>query len=325
MDNLAVSLPFNEMLMFYNVENLFVADEKPLRRHLPSASGLRNWNDWRYNNKLYKIASVFQLIKNEKGILPMLIGLSEVQGRQPVKALSELEPLCGQYDVVHFESMDERGVDVALLFDKSKLQLLSSEPISFIFEIDDKDPENYDTTRDILYCRFRYETEIINIFVLHLPSKREKDINKPKRDYIMKEIRERAQSVIKNNGETVILMGDFNENPDDENLKKLLYDEENNKILQNPFIELYSNKSYSTFHFNDGLLFDQIILSGNLMEQGALLEFAGAEVFRPEQISNWDKRFAGRPFRTYAGTRYLGGYSDHFPVLAKFKINNKNQ
>lgn len=319
MEETAVIASLYELAMFYNVENLFVADQKPVRRHLPSASGLRNWNDWRYSNKLHKIASVFQLVKEEQGVLPMLIGLSEVQGRQPVEALSKMEPLSSNYGIVHYESMDERGVDVALLYDQSKLELLASEPISFIFEIEDKDPDNYDTTRDILYSKFRYNGSNIHVFVLHLPSKRERDVNRPKRDYIMKEIRKRVQEIVKTDNEAVMMMGDFNENPDDENLKKLLYDDENNKLMGNPFIEMYADKSFSTFHFNDGLLFDQIILSGHFSGQNFPMKFAGAEIFRPQQISNWDKRFAGRPFRTYAGTRYLGGYSDHFPVLVKFK------
>lgn len=305
----------SEFIMFYNLENLFSPDPKPINKMLPSPSGLKSWNSWRYNNKIYKIAHVFDIVKEEKGILPALIGVSEVQGRKPLEDLLKLSPFNSTYDVVHYESMDERGVDVALLYDKNKIEILHSEPISFIFEIPDNDPENYDTTRDVLYCKLKFYEETIHLFVCHLPSKRDNDVNKPKRAYITKEINQRISKIIKEEHQAVIVCGDFNENPNDENIIKLVYDDKNNKILINTFVEIYNNKNYSTFHYGEGLLFDQIILSDDFFKEDFTFKFKSSQVFKNEQISSWDKKFSGRPFRTYAGTRYLGGYSDHFPVL----------
>ena len=313
----------SEYIMFYNLENLFTPDPKPVVRMLPSPSGLRGWNPWRYQNKIYKIAHVFELIKEEKNILPAIIGVSEVQGKKPLEDLLQLPPFNSTYDFVHYESLDERGVDVALLYDKSKVEIISSEPISFIFEIQDANQENYDTTRDVLYCRMKFNQEIINLFICHLPSKRDNDVNKPKRAYITKEINERISKIVKEDHEAVIVCGDFNENPIDENLMKFVYDNENNKLLNNTFIDVYNNKNYSTFHYNDGLLFDQIIISDDFFDERFTFKFKSSEVFKNEEISNWDKRFEGRPFRTYSGTRYLGGYSDHFPVLLELIKTNK--
>ncbi len=310
----------NELIVFYNTENFYFPDENFSTKRIRENFGLVNWNQKRFQNKLFKIAHVFQLLK-EKHTLPMLIGLSEVQGEKVLQELVAIDPFNSNFGIVHYESMDERGVDVALLYDKSKIEIIHSEPISFFFEIEDEDPDNYDTTRDILFCKAKYKEKIINIFVFHLPSKRENDVNKPKRNHIINSIKEKIQE-ISEKGEAVILCGDFNENPDEENLKNIVYDKNSNKILVNPSVELFASQKFSTFHYNFGLLFDQILISNDFFNENFPLQYESAEVFSPEEISNWDKKFKGRPFRTYAGTRYLGGYSDHFPVFVKFGTKN---
>ncbi|MDQ0592858.1 exonuclease III [Chryseobacterium ginsenosidimutans] len=310
-----------ELFSFYNVENLFLPDPKPKHILDPTKSGLRNWDERKYNDKLFKIAHVFQLMKEENGTLPFMIGLSEVSGRKVLEDLVELKPFNSEYGIVHYNSMDERKVDVALLYDKNKVEVIDSETITFFFEIISKNTGNYDTTRDVLYSKVKYKGQVINVFIAHLPSKREKDINKPKRDFILNEVRTRILNIVNEDKENVILCGDFNENPDDENLVKILYDDAHVKVLENPFQQLFSSRNYSTFHYKSGLLFDQIILSksffNNNNNNGLL--FQNAEIFNSEKISSRDRNFEGRPFRTYAGTRYLGGYSDHFPVFVKFK------
>lgn len=308
-----------ELFTFYNVENLFLPDVKPLHKFDPTKSGLRNWDERKYKNKLFKIAHVFRLIKEKNGVLPFIIGLAEVSGRKVLEELVEIEPFHSQYGIIHYNSMDERRVDVALLYDKSKIEVIHSETITFFFEITNKNIEYYDTTRDVLYSKLKYKGEVINVFVAHLPSKREKNINQSKRDFILNEIHNRILNIVNAQKEHVVLCGDFNENPDDENLINILYDTHHNKVLENPFSELFSNGNYSTFHYKSGLLFDQIILSKSFfnVQNNMNLLFQGAEVFSSEKISSRNRKFANRPFRTYSGTRYLGGYSDHFPVLVK--------
>jgi exonuclease III len=302
-----------ELFSFYNVENLFLPDPEPRHKLDPTISGLRNWNERKYKNKLYKIAHVFQLIKDENGTLPFIIGLSEVSGKQVLEDLIQMQPFNSEYGIVHYNSRDERKVDVAMLYDKNKVEIIDSEAITFFFENETQNIENYDTTRDVLYSVLKYKEEIINVFIAHLPSKREKDINRPKRIFILNEIQRRILDLI-NADENVILCGDFNENPDDENLVKILYDNSYEKVLENPFQQLFSTGNYSTFHYKSGLLFDQIILSESFFKEDRMLSFQNAGIFKTVKISCRDKNFEGRPFRTYAGTRYLGGYSDHFPV-----------
>lgn len=310
-----------ELFAFYNVENLFLPDPPQIHKLDPTRSGLRSWDDRKYRTKLSKIAHVFRLMKEENGILPALIGLCEVSGKKVLEDLVKLDPFSSQYGIVHYNSLDERKVDVALLYDKSKVEIIDSEAITFFFEIVDNRPDNYDTTRDVLFAKVKFKEEIMNVFVAHLPSKREKDINQPKRNFIMNEIHNRILNIINKDREHVILCGDFNQNPDDENLIKILYDNAQNRILHNPFQKLFSTKKYSTFHYKSGLLFDQIMLSDSFFKADATLSFQEAKVFNPESMSTRNKGFEGRPFRTYAGTRYLGGFSDHFPVLVAFKKN----
>ncbi|WP_292008698.1 endonuclease [Chryseobacterium sp.] len=308
-----------ELFSFYNVENLFLPDPTPVHRLDPTRSGLRNWDTRKYRNKLFKISHVFQLMKEENGVLPFMIGLAEVSGRKVLEELVEMPPFNSEYGIVHYNSMDERKVDVALLYDKNKIEIIDSDPITFFFEIIDEDPDNYDTTRDVLYSKVKYKGEVINVFIAHLPSKREKDINEPKRAFILKEIREKILKIVNEDKENVILCGDFNENPDDEKLMKIVYGDNHIKVLENPFLALFSARNYSTFHYQSGLLYDQIILSKSFFEGDKTLSFQEAGVFSSGKISNRDRKFEGRPFRTYAGTRYLGGYSDHFPVYVKFE------
>lgn len=313
-----------EFISFYNVENLFTPDPPPVHKLDPTASGLNNWDERKYQNKLFKIAHVFQLMQESEGKLPLFIGVSEIQGDKPLQDLLALEPFSNNFGIVHYESMDERGVDVALIYDKTKIEIISSEPISYFFTVEKQDYEYYDTTRDVLYCKVKYENAVIHVFVLHLPSKREKDVNKPKRDYILADLNTKVKNLIVSEKESVIILGDFNENPDEENLSNFLYDDEHNKILMNPFLDLYKSGNFSTYHYKSGLLFDQMILSTNFLQQNFLLAFKESKVFNHEKLRSWDKKFSDRPFRTFAGTRYLGGYSDHFPILTVFEKTPKN-
>lgn len=310
-----------ELFAFYNVENLFLPDPPSRHKLDPTVSGLRNWDERKYRLKLSKIAHVFRLIKEENGVLPCIIGLCEISGKNVLEDLVKLDPFNHNYGIVHYNSMDERKVDVALLYDKSKVEILDSEAITFFFEIVDHRPDNYDTTRDVLSVKLKCNNIPMNVFVAHLPSKREKDVNEPKRHYIMKEIRSRIISLVNSEKQNVILCGDFNQNPDDESLIDILFDDSNKRIMHNPFQRLYSTKNYSTYHYKSGLLFDQILLSASFSEPGADWSFTEAHVFNAESLSTATKGLGKRPFRTYAGTRYLGGYSDHYPVLVTFKEN----
>lgn len=311
-----------ELFGFYNVENLFPADIKPVHKLDPTRSGLRNWNEMKYKNKLYKLAHVFQLIEEEEGVKPFLFGVSEISSRKVLEDLLSIAELQDFYGIVHYESLDERGVDVALFYDKNKVQILKSEPIRFVFEKNTMNGESMDTTRDVLYVTLQYQDMIVNVFVVHLPSQREA-INAPKREHILYEIRSKITDIVESDNEAVIICGDFNEDPTDDNIRSFRKSDSGNSLLNQPFYDLFQQRIFSTYHKKQGLLFDQILFSDDFVKEGATLKFQNAKVFKSDKIADWNKKFKGRPFRTYAGTRYLGGYSDHFPVLVEFTNNKK--
>lgn len=308
-----------EIMMFYNVENLFPPDPPSLHKFDPTPSGLRSWNEYRYNNKIFKLAYVIDWARETYGNFPMIIGLSEISSTKVLEDLTAVEVLHDRYDFVHFNSLDERGVDTALLFDREKVEILHAEPITFLFEIGEEQEEYIDTTRDVLWVKTKIKTEIINFFVLHLPSKRDKDINKAKRDYILQSIKEKTEQLL-NSKEAVVLCGDFNENPNEDSLKNMETHSDGTSLLANPFVNLFNEKKFSTFHFQDGLLFDQFLLSPQFYQSNYPLQYTAAHVFDHQKLSSWDRKFQGRPFRTFAGSRYLGGYSDHYPVIVELDL-----
>lgn len=313
-----------EIISFYNTENFFSPNSSV--ETIEKTRLLQNWDDWKYRNKLQKIARVFQFIEEEQGALPMFIGLCEIQSESVLYDLLYLPPFERKYGFIHINSPDERGIDVAALYDKSKIKILDTESITFFFNELHLPRQNYDATRDVLYVQFQYLEDVYHAFIFHLPSKRERDVNLPKRAHILSKMKSRFEELAKENA-NIILLGDFNENPDSSMIKDLLEDENGVKLFKNPFEELYKKNQFSTFHYKDGLLFDQILMSEGIFTGSASLRFLEAKVFNSERISSKDKKYSQRPFRTYAGTRYLGGYSDHFPVLAKFnsKRNNKDE
>lgn len=313
-----------EVIMFYNLENLFVPTDTKGIQDKKNFNGFRSWTKGRYLDKLYKIADVFEQVQQKYGKRPIFAGVSEVQGEQPLKDLMTLAPFHPYYDFIHFNSLDERGIDVALIYNTLEIEVLDSETITYLFEIEDNTSESYDTTRDILYCKLKYQEDIFHVYVLHLPSRREKDVNKPKRDYILSELKERVRKNIENENEPVIILGDFNTNPDDVGIRKMLAISEET-AMYNPFSEIYKSRIFSTFHHTNGLLFDQIMVSPDFKGGTTTLQFLGAEVFTSDKLRSNDKRFRGRPFRTYAGSRYIGGYSDHFPVIMKFNTQESKK
>ena len=295
-----------EIFAFYNVENLLLPDAPPVHSADPTISGLRNWDDRKYRQKLNKIAHVAELISASEGVLPMLFGVAEIQGEKALTDVLEL-PFFKAFRAVHFPSADKRGIDVALLYDPEKVEILSSKTI----RLTEESGQVFDT-RDILHVRLGFCNEIFNAYVLHFPSRKDKDANFGLRENLVRRL---AADIAQNsNSEAVILMGDFNCNPDDKMLLPI-FENNSGKQIFNPFADLYTNGIYSTFHNKSGQTFDQIMLSEHFQQSDFPLKFTAAKVFSHEKLRSSNRKLAQRPARTYAGKRYLGGYSDHFPVI----------
>lgn len=296
-------------LVFYNVENLFPAVEEGFGMK----SELFSWSKKRYEDKIHKISRVIHWIAEEKQKFPLLIGLAEVADD---KVLEDLISKIDQpnYQFVHFDSLDERGIDTALIYDDSRIKLLNSQSISFVFDAENMESENYDTTRDVLECEFQKQGLHLFVYVLHLPSKREKNINEDKRIFILKHISNRVLELKQMHPQAeFILMGDFNTNPDEQSLLDFV---ENTQFpWVNPFYAKFKQEHYTSYFHKKGMLFDQVMFSTDLNEK-----WLDAEIFNPQNLRVKSKKINHLPFRTYVGTRYQGGYSDHFPVLISLNL-----
>lgn len=303
-------------IAFYNTENLF--DYKNDAHTLDSdytPSGRKKWGHYRYQHKVNKIAKVISKIGTEDCMFPpTLVGLAEVETKQVAIDVLNSETLRYlNYGCVHYESPDERGIDVALLYHKDFFELLSSEAIP----IDVFEPNGVkDDTRDILYVKGNLYNELTHVFVNHWPSRR-KGVDKThlKRISLAHILNKRIHEILaEDSNAKIIIMGDFNDDPTSDSIAKHLVSEQ----IHNPMSKLLTPTQGTLRHNGVWHLFDQILHS-NAFVQKEQNQFVKSEIFNKDFLTDWTGRNKGEPLRTYIGKFYRGGFSDHFPVYTVFK------
>ncbi len=297
-------------IAFYNVENLFdYNDSKKTLDKDFTPKGKKKWGKYRYDLKIKKIGKVISEIGTQKTPQPpSIIGLAEIENKTVLEDLVNSEYLQNlNYKYIHYDSPDERGIDVAFLYNTKDFCLIESKAIPVILYEKDA-TRNF--TRDILFVKGILHGETVHIFVNHWPSKRN-DYNEavPNRIQLANLIHENI-TAIKDIDPKVIIMGDFNDNPNDVSIHKHLC--KNN--FTNPMLDLYKKGHGSSQFYGVWMLFDQIVLSNNFFSNTATTLFKEAAVYNESFLTNALGKFKGTPFRTYTGKYYLGGYSDHFPV-----------
>ncbi len=302
---------------FYNIENLFdiYSDKLKHDSDFTENSEMR-WTLKRYKNKIQKISyAISQIGIAETLDLPAIVGLAEVENKQVLNDLIQADALVqANYKYVHFDSKDERGIDVALLYNSEKFEVIHAEVKAIVFEEANGD---VDYTRDILHVYGKFMGEKIDVLVNHWPSKRSDNENGTKRLEVSNLVSETIQNIrSKNEQAKIIILGDFNDDPSSESVKNLV----NNNQLYNPMDTLLSIDRGTTVHRGEWNLFDQIILSINCFERKKnSLTFDTANIFDPEFLKQQEGDYKGTPYRTYVGKSYKGGYSDHFPVYLILK------
>lgn len=302
---------------FYNVENLFDTVDNPKTADDDYTSkGKRRWTQKRYNRKIKKLSSVIsQLGSNMSFHAPAIVGLVEVENSKVVQDIIHHKNLKKfTYSYVHYDSPDERGIDVALIYQKKFFEVQYSK--TFSLELTDEDGEP-DYTRDILLVTGKLNGELVHIFVNHWPSRRDgQELTEPQRIKASKLLR-KAMDEVKRQQENpkFIIMGDFNDDPASPSVKQYLVTSE----LYNPMESLHE-KGLGTLTFNKKWnLFDQIIISRNFFDESTQHSFLYAEVFNKDWLRVYSGKLKSSPFRTYIGPWYKGGFSDHFPVYIYFK------
>jgi len=306
-------------IAFYNLENLFDIYNDATKHDndfLPDSD--KRWTKKRYDRKVFKLGQVISKIGfQDTQKPPTIIGLAEVENKNVLQDLIEskdLEPL--DYGIVHYNSQDERGIDVGMLYDKKAFTVKNSKTFSIYIE-DEIGDQDY--TRDILLVSGVLHSETIHCIVNHWPSRREGELESmPKRIKASEKVIEIiTQLKSEDLNAKIMVMGDFNDNPSNESIKLLSQKGE----LYNPMETMLSYSRGSLNHNFKWNLFDQILFSTNFFEtQNDKLKFDRADIFDEKFLTQYKGKYKGQPFRTYVGKKYKGGYSDHFPVYVQLNV-----
>ncbi|AWH74039.1 endonuclease [Dokdonia sp. Dokd-P16] len=300
---------------FYNLENLFDTTNNPETLDDDfTPNGFKEWNSYKFNKKIAKLSKVISNIgKDDTKTSPSLLGVAEVENRSVLESLIATDNLKDEgYDIVHYDSPDERGIDVALLYKKADFKVTASEPITLYLEADEG---GRDYTRDILYVQGELLGNPVHILVNHWPSRRSgENETSQKRITAAQRNREVIDKLMNEDPKVkIIIMGDFNDGPHSESVKNNLVKTE----FYNPMLYLGTRYEGSLNYRFEWFIFDQIIFSNNFVQlhENTLL-YEKSDIYNDFFLTEYDGKFKGTPFRTYAGKRYLGGYSDHFPVYS---------
>lgn len=308
-------------VMFYNVENLFdTADDTLTNDEEFLPEGMKQWDEHKMYKKINRIYKV--ILHCGEWEPPALVGLCEVENREVLENLVYDTPLKKyEYRIVHFDSPDRRGIDVALLFRKALFEpdTAFAVPVRFPFDPDSR-------TRDILYVKGHMDgTESLHVFVNHWPSRYGGyEATIPKRNRAAAVLKQVVDSILhQENNANILIMGDFNDGPLEESIVQTLgampdTADASGISLFNPTAVYEDVYGTGTLKYKENWdVFDQIILSVSMRsgENGLKMSGRGVQIFRTDYLVEEDARYLGvKPFRTYAGPRYLDGYSDHLPV-----------
>ena len=320
-------------IAFYNVENLFDYENDPITFDDDrTPEGADRWTQEIYEAKLTNMAKVISEIGEDiTGNSPAIIGLSEIENRRVLEDLVSQKTLFDKnYGIVHFDSPDRRGIDVAMLYKKKVFTPTNYKAYElFLFDNNDRTKRIY--TRDQLLVSGMLDGEKIHIIVNHWPSRSGGEkLSRPKRIKAAQLNKQIMDSLFSEDPYAkIITMGDFNDDPTNPSIKKILSaknerSDMNMKELYNPMEELFK-KGLGTLAYRDGWnLFDQIIISTELSKKDfSSYRFYKAGIFNKSYLETPNGQYKGYPFRSFVNG-YTGGYSDHFPVfiyLIKEKVS----
>ena len=287
-------------ILFWNTENLFDYKDDPKKNDnefLPDAT--RRWTYFRYRDKLKNLAK--GIVASGDEYVPDLVGLCEVENDSCLYDLTRRSPLKeAGYRYVMTDSPDQRGIDVALLYQRGSFKLLQHQSIRIPFKQVKKAP-----TRDILHVVGKVVSgDTLDVWVVHYPSRRGgKAKSEPYRLLVAEILKHAVDSVMQvRQNPNVVIMGDFNDGPSSAVMKKLCSD--------GRLVNLMQGKKEGTYRYRGAWeILDQFLVSENVRTKNA-------EVLQHPFLLEEDEKYGGnKPFRTYNGMRYQGGFSDHLPII----------
>ena len=320
----------------YNVENLFDTEHDSLKLDWSfTPDGDHHWTNYIYWQKQNKLAKVIAATGGWEA--PAIVGLYEVENLHVLINLvhhTSLKP--HRYRIIHHESPDRRGIDVAMIYRPEKVEIIEEKNIPVRFPFD-----TASRTRDILYVKARvlYADTVI-FFLNHWPSRWGGQFaTEPKRMYVAKKLKKLTDSIERANPcAKVVVMGDLNDHPSDKSLMEGLRTKTPAAYTKRGLINLmipYEEAGMGTHYYRSETggqwnLLDHIIVSRSLLWdcKGIHVKDHKAHLFKPKFILETNKDNVEVPFRTFIGMRYHGGYSDHLPVYVDLfvkKYNSKDE
>jgi endonuclease/exonuclease/phosphatase family metal-dependent hydrolase len=308
-------------IMFYNTENYFDVYDDSLgadEEFLPGSE--KDWNKYRYREKTLHLFKTIAAVGEKRP--PEIVCFAEVENKNVLYELVKNTPL-EKYpmEVVHFDSPDQRGIDVGLIFHSDRVEKIAARKIPVTFP---EDP--YRTTRDILYFKASVlKSDTIHLFVNHWPSRRGgQKASEPYRIAAALILKAKTDSLLNCNPyANIIITGDFNDEPYDESLSQAMAAQTQIDTLASTSLYNLSAIHYETCKcgtYRYGALWnmlDQFIVSGGLLGSWNTLHtcIGCLHIAQFDFLLVEDNKYGGtKPFRTYQGPIYKGGFSDHLPV-----------
>ena len=316
-------------IAFWNLENLFDTVDDPAKNDeefLPNSN--LEWTQQRFDKKIYNLARVIRSMNENRG--PDILGVCEVENKNVLDSLTQKYLHDLNYDIVHVESPDNRGIDVALLYRDG---MFNVEAITVdTVHLSDNWP-----TRPVLGVHLRNKfKQDFTVFVNHWPSRSGgEEKSEPNRIEAAKTLKKAVDRIFENDSSAnIISIGDYNDEPGNESILETLeahpvicdsiktgYEFESRGELFNLSFQEYSDGKGTYKYKDDWNLLDQIIVSGNVLTGKSIIYICNSyTIYKPYFLQTHSGKYAGTPFPTYGGRKYLGGYSDHYPVFAKFLL-----
>jgi predicted extracellular nuclease len=313
------------VVVSYNVENLFDTVDAPLFNDEEfTPAGTKNWTYKRYEKKLDDLARVMLSLPVKE--MPAIIGLAEVENRTVLEDLvSNRGMRRANYEIVHEDGKDPRGIECALLYRPDLFKLQSHE---YIPVEDPLDPEYL--YRDILHVKGTGpDGSVLHIFMNHWKSRSGgTSETEKKRMFTAITLRKKLDLLLSQESNVrVIIMGDFNDEPTNRSITNGLSASGKRKNINlgdqyNLFYDLHNLKDEGTYNYQGQWnMLDQVIISYNLIGQkkGLSTTFDSGSILKEEwMLYENEKEGVKLPSATYTGTQYFGGPSDHLPVYVVF-------
>lgn len=325
----------NYVIGFYNLENLFDIYDDPVkndREFLPD--GANNWTQAKYEKKLHNMATVISEMAKSNKRYHTILGVSEIENRLVLEDLvSQPEIADANYQIVHYDGPDRRGVDVALLYKPDAFEYLDSESIPFTFDPAVHYPDtdtSYFRTRDILMVHGKIAGEHFAFYVLHLPSRiggKGSDLRSRGAEIAY---RHSLKMMEQYPGIKIVAMGDMNDNPTDESMTAAMRGKENiEEVGELDYFSPYTSMlkaGFSSLYYQGGNnIYDLELVNHALARapEGTLQiqpvtknkkKWYYGVIFKRPFMTSQSGQYKGYPMRTFSNGAFINGYSDHYPT-----------